>query len=99
MKRRRALLGVTREIGHGLALELARLDHDLVLWGRRPAELKEAAALARSLGAAVTTTTVDVSHEADPATWQAVMEVNLTAPAPATGPSETAPPTSRAGTD
>ena len=62
--RRRALLvGATSAIGRGLALELAALDHDLVLWGRRPAELAATAEEVRTAGAAVTTATVDVTDD------------------------------------
>lgn len=62
--RRRALLvGATSEIGRALALELAALDHDLVLWGRRPDALAETAVRARAGGAAVTTAVVDVTDD------------------------------------
>jgi NADP-dependent 3-hydroxy acid dehydrogenase YdfG len=64
--RRRALLvGATSEIGRGLAVELAALGHDLVLWGRRTAELETTAEQGRAAGAAVTTAVVDVTDDAD----------------------------------
>ncbi|SDT36463.1 NADP-dependent 3-hydroxy acid dehydrogenase YdfG [Friedmanniella luteola] len=63
--RRRALLvGATSQIGHGLAVELASLGHDLVLWGRRAAELQAAAAQCRAEGAEVRTLAVDVADDA-----------------------------------
>ncbi len=63
--RRRALLvGATSEIGRGLAVELATLGYDLVLWGRRRAELDATAAQARGAGADVGTAVVDVTDAA-----------------------------------
>lgn len=62
--RRRALLvGATSDLGRGMALELA-VDHDLVLWGRRPDALASAAEQARGVGAEVTTAVVDVTGDA-----------------------------------
>jgi NADP-dependent 3-hydroxy acid dehydrogenase YdfG len=63
--RRHALLvGATSEIGRGLAVELATLGHDLVLWGRRGAELEAAADMVRAVGAGVRTASVDVTDGA-----------------------------------
>ena len=63
--RRRALLvGATSEIGRALALELAHLGHDLVLWGRRTAELDITAGQVRDAGADVRTAAVDVTEDA-----------------------------------
>jgi NADP-dependent 3-hydroxy acid dehydrogenase YdfG len=113
LRRRALLVGATSEIGHGLAVELAALGHDLVLWGRRGPELEAAADQARAVGAEVQTASVDVTDgpalraavadladtplhvavwtpgvfnwgradRADPAAWQALMDVNVTAPA------------------
>ncbi|GAA1434198.1 hypothetical protein GCM10009616_27920 [Microlunatus lacustris] len=62
--RRRALLvGATSAIGRGLAVELAVLGHDLVLWGRRPAELEVTAEQVRAAGAEVRTATLDVTDD------------------------------------
>ena len=61
---RALLVGATSAIGHGLALELAALDHDLVLWGRRADALASTAEQARAAGAAVTTAAVDVTDDA-----------------------------------
>lgn len=63
--RRRALLvGATSEIGRGLAVELALLGHDLVLWGRWQPELEVTAAQVRAGGAEVRTASVDVTDAA-----------------------------------
>jgi NADP-dependent 3-hydroxy acid dehydrogenase YdfG len=62
--RRALLVGATSEIGRALSVELAALGHDLVLWGRRPAELGSAADQARAEGADVQTSSVDVTDEA-----------------------------------
>ena len=104
-------MGASSEIGRGLAVELALLGHELVLWGRNVSELAESARLVGATGAGVTTAIVDVTDtaavrravaeldpplhvavwtpglfdrdradRADPSVWQAVVEVNLTAP-------------------
>lgn len=63
--RRRALVvGATSEIGRGLAVELAALGHDLVLWGRREAELRATAEKVLRAGAEVSSVTVDVTDGA-----------------------------------
>ena len=63
--RRRALLvGATSAIGRGLAVELAVLGHDLVLWGRRQIELEVTADQVRGAGAEVRTAAVDVTDDA-----------------------------------
>jgi NADP-dependent 3-hydroxy acid dehydrogenase YdfG len=61
--RRALLVGATSEIGRALAVELAALGHDLVLWGRRPAELRSAAEQARAEGVDVQTASVDVTDD------------------------------------
>ncbi len=57
---RALVVGATSEIGRGLAV----LGHDLVLWGRRAAELEAAAAAVRHAGADVRTEVVDVTDDA-----------------------------------
>ena len=55
------MVGATSTIGRGLAVELADLGHDLVLWGRRTDELAATATAVRQAGVSVRTATVDVT--------------------------------------
>lgn len=57
--------GASRGIGRSVALELARLGFDLVLWARDGLELEEAAKECRQLNTSVTTAEVDVSDSRD----------------------------------
>ena len=65
------MVGATSAIGRRLALELAALGHDLVLWGRRSDELAATAASVEQAGQSVLTVTVDV---ADPEQLRAAVE-------------------------
>lgn len=71
------MVGATSTIGRALAVELAALGHDLVLWGRRSEELAATATSAEQAGVSVQTVTVDVT---DPEQLRAGVEALGAAP-------------------